>query len=263
MASRNLELARKAYSQGDIEQMKTAHKSNQNNLEEQHRMGGQFIKSAVYSGLTGILIMFGIASGAFGSNLSNTVVLILGISSLIADGISMGVADYMGTKSKIEFTKAKKKHEEWEVNNKPEHEKTQMKRINTEKGLNESDATVAVDTLAKYPKAWVDIIMIEEIGLFDSNQSPLKNGLVSFFSFILLGLIPLLPYIAGARIINASGLFGTSLGLSVVTLFLLGFVKTRFTGKNAVISGLETLFVGACVASAAFLIGWALEPLAH
>ena len=263
MASRNLELARKAYSQGDIEQMKKAHKSNQNNLEEQHRMGGQFIKSAVYSGLTGILIMFGIASGALGSNLSNTVVLILGISSLIADGISMGVADYMGTNSKIEFAKAKKEHEEREVNNNPDHEKIQTKGIYIAKGLNESDATVAVETLAKYPKAWVDIIMIEKVGLLDSNQSPLKNGLVSFLSFILLGLIPLLPYVIGAGINNASGLFAASLGLSVVTLFLLGVVKTRFTGKNAVISGLETLFVGACVSSAAFLIGWALEPLAH
>ena len=263
MASRDLELARKAYSKGNVEEMKTAHDMSARKLNEKHKTGGEFVKSAVYGGLDGILTTFAIASGAIGGNISNTVVLILGVSSLIADGISMGIGDYMGTKSEYEFAKAEREREEWEVENNPDGEKTEMKEIYIEKGLAEEDATIAVETLSKHPKAWIDIMMVEELGLLDTDDSPIKNGLVSLFSFIILGLIPLLPYIIGAGINDAKGLFWASLGLTAGILFFLGAAKTRFTGKGVLISGLETLLVGACAAGFAFLVGWALEPLAN
>jgi len=43
----------------------------------------------------------------------------------------------------------------------------------------------------------------------------------------------------------------------------LGAVKTKVTGVNVIKSGTETLVIGAIAASAAYLIGWLLEPLHH
>jgi len=60
-----------------------------------------------------------------------------------------------------------------------------------------------VDILAKNPETWVEVMMVEELGLLPSDESPIKNGLVTFISFFLFGLVPLIPFIVG-RIANTS-----------------------------------------------------------
>ena len=60
------------------------------------------------------------------ANLSPVVVLILGISNVIGDGISMAMGDYLSTKSEIEFTKMETIREEWEIENYPEGEKLEI-----------------------------------------------------------------------------------------------------------------------------------------
>jgi VIT1/CCC1 family predicted Fe2+/Mn2+ transporter len=53
----------------------------------------------VYGGLDGIITTFSIALSAFGSSAGVDTTIGLGISSLIADGLSMAVADFLATKS--------------------------------------------------------------------------------------------------------------------------------------------------------------------
>jgi len=53
--------------------------------------------------MDGILTTYAIVMGVLGASLNNNVVLQLGISSLIADGLSMAFGDYLSTKSEIEF----------------------------------------------------------------------------------------------------------------------------------------------------------------
>ena len=52
-----------------------------------------------------------------------------------------------------------------------------------------------VEILSKNKKAWVNVMMAEELGLNCNEKSPTKNALVTFFSFVLFGVIPLLPFI--------------------------------------------------------------------
>ncbi|MHA1713754.1 MAG: VIT1/CCC1 transporter family protein [Candidatus Ranarchaeia archaeon] len=86
--SRDLKKAREAYKKGDVEGSIYAHTTA---AEEPHQIEqGRYIKSIIYGGLDGIITTFAVVAGVTGAALSAVVVLILGISNLVADGISMG-----------------------------------------------------------------------------------------------------------------------------------------------------------------------------
>lgn len=57
------------------------------------------MKSAVYGGLDGLITTLNIALSGIGTSAGAGVIVALGLASLIADGVSMGVADYLATKS--------------------------------------------------------------------------------------------------------------------------------------------------------------------
>ncbi len=66
------------------------------------------MKSAVYGGLDGLITTLSVAlSGlGIGDQMDPQHIVALGLASLIADGISMAVADYLATKSDDEYMKS-------------------------------------------------------------------------------------------------------------------------------------------------------------
>jgi len=261
LLSRNLEDARSAYELNDTEASRKAH-LNAHQKNEKHTAGGNFIKSFVYGGLDGILTTFSIVAGTVGSSLPAAIVVVLGISNVISDGLSMAFGDYLSTKSEIEYQKAERAREEWEVENNPEGEMMEMEEIYISKGMSPEDARIMSQTLAKNKEAWVAVMMVEELGIIEENDDPLKNGLVTFFSFVFFGSFPLIPFLIGLSIeAKVTSLFYSSLIVTLLVLFFLGAIKTKVTGVNLWKSGGETLFIGAIAASAAYIIGWLLEPI--
>jgi len=261
LLSRDLEDARAAYELGDTDASKKAHLiAHQKN--EKHASGGNFLKSFVYGGLDGILTTFSIVAGTVGSSLGAAVVVVLGISNVISDGLSMAFGDYLSTKSEIEYQKAERAREEWEVENNPEGEMLEMEEIYKSKGMSPDDAKLMSQILAKNKEAWVAVMMVEELGIIEENDDPLKNGLVTFFSFVFFGTFPLIPFLIGLSVeAQVHTLFYASLIVTLIVLFFLGAIKTKVTGVNVFKSGGETLLIGAIAASAAYVIGWLLEPL--
>lgn len=66
-------------------------------------LGGTYIRDMVYGANDGIITTFAVVAGVAGANLSTAVVLIMGFANLLADGFSMGVSNYLGTKSEQEY----------------------------------------------------------------------------------------------------------------------------------------------------------------
>jgi VIT1/CCC1 family predicted Fe2+/Mn2+ transporter len=78
------------------------------------------------------------------------------------------------------------------------------------------------------------------------------SALVMGMSYFIGGLIPMLPYFFFDEVYDA--LF-TSVGISVITLLIFGYVKAIFTGtdrKAACWSAVQTLFVGALAAGTSY-----------
>lgn len=273
MLSRSLDKAREAYKAGDIELSRKAHLPSELNIlkedgqnpnlhshQEKHKKGGEFIKSAIFGGLDGIITVFSVVTGSHGASLSAHVILILGVATLIGDAIAMAMGDYLSTKAEIEYQACERKREEWEVENNPEGEKVEMIEVYRNRGMTEEDAQLMANTISKSKKAWVEVMMLEELGLIEVDDSPGKNAITTFISFLFFGIIPLLPYFANQD--NDSNLFEVSLGLTGFALLFLGFVKSFLVDMSWIKSCLETGFLGGTAAITAYLIGWLLEGLA-
>jgi len=262
MLSRSLEKARAAYQNHDVEASKAAHAAGAG-TGEPHKEGGSSIKSLVYGGLDGIITTFAVVAGVAGAELTTGIVLILGFANLFADGISMAIGDFLSTRAETEYNEAERVREKWEVDNYPEGEKVELVELYQEKGIPEEDAKQMVDILAKYPEAWIDVMMVEELGIVEEQESPVKNALVTFFSFAIFGFVPLAAYVL-ARVVPflAANTFVVACVLTGLTLFGLGAQKVRITNKNWFVSGMEMLILGGVAAAAAYGIGVLLQGLA-
>lgn len=59
----------------------------------------KLLRAAVYGANDGIVTTFAVVAGVMGAGLSAKVILILGIANMLADGLSMGIGDYLGETS--------------------------------------------------------------------------------------------------------------------------------------------------------------------
>lgn len=260
--SRNLEKAKEAWENRDTQASRLAHDA-EPAAGEPHRKGGTNIKSLIYGGLDGIITTFAVVAGVAGAELAAGIVLIMGFANLIADGISMAIGDYLSSKAENEYNAAERKREEWEVETYPEGEKKELVELYIDKGMSEEDAEHVVNIMAKDKDVWVDVMMVEELGIIEEEESPLKNAVVTFFSFGFFGFVPLVAYVL-ARVVPffAENTFVVACVLTAFTLFALGAQKVRITNKNWFVSGFEMLVIGSVAAAAAFGIGALLQGLA-
>ena len=62
-------------------------------------MARHYIGDLVYGANDGIITTFAVVAGVTGGSLAPVTVLVLGVANLLADGLSMGVGNYLGIQS--------------------------------------------------------------------------------------------------------------------------------------------------------------------
>ena len=212
----------------------------------------------MFGGLDGIITTFAVVAASVGGNLSSDVILLMGFANLIADGLSMGFGDYLSSQAEVDYTKAEHTREKWELDNYPEGEKREMVELYMKRGMTEEDAVSVIDVMAKYKNFFLDVMMVEELGLMppDEDDQPWKNGVVTFVFF---GFIPLLSYVmANATGASDSVNFIVACVLTGVTMFLLGAAKAKFTNQSMLRSAMLMLLNGGMAAVAAYLVSWGI-----
>jgi vacuolar iron transporter family protein len=119
-------------------------------------------------------------------------------------------------------------------------------------GLSEDETWPIVQALKRQPRNWVDFMMRFELGLEKPEPGrALASALTIAGAYIAGGLVPLAPYFF-AHTTSEALLY--SVAMTLVALFVFGFVKGRFTGTRPVRSALQTALIGSVAAGAAFAI---------
>lgn len=257
LLSRKLDSARAAYRSGDVEAGRAAHI----HASHEAHSRGQHLKSVVYGGLDGIITTFAVVAGVAGASLDATIVLILGFANLVADGLSMAIGDFLSTKAELQLAATERDRESWEVDHFPDQERAELVEVYTAKGMPEADAVEMVAILSRNKNAWIDTMMAAELGIPESNESPLGNGVATFLSFVAFGFVPLVAHVLSRLVPLRVSPFFLAVLLTAITLFILGTVKVRVVQMHWLRAGSEMLLVGGVAAVAAYAIGAMLRAI--
>ena len=99
-------------------------------LKEQHpNLHSKKLKCLIFGGLDGIITTFAIISSCFGAGMTIKSVLILGLSNIIADGLSMGFGEYISADLERDYIKSELEKETLEYENNLEEEKKELTSI--------------------------------------------------------------------------------------------------------------------------------------
>ena len=87
-----------------IADLKTTHTPDAVKNRLASRPPESYLRDFIYGGVDGIITTFAVVSGVAGASLASGVVIILGAANLVADGFSMAVSNYLGTRAERERT---------------------------------------------------------------------------------------------------------------------------------------------------------------
>jgi VIT1/CCC1 family predicted Fe2+/Mn2+ transporter len=208
------------------------------------------LRDFVYGSIDGTITTFAIVAGVEGANLAPSIIIALGFANVLADGFSMAASNYSGTKAELDDIKRLRQIEVQHLKTNPEGEREEIRQILIMKGLEGEVLEGAVRAITSHKERWIDMMMVEEYGVLPQNPQPFRAAIITFFAFVICGMIPLVSYILGLG--NA---FIAATVATGATFFLIGALKSRWSLQNWVWSGLETLGIGGIAAALAYFVG--------
>lgn len=224
--------------------------------------GYNWLPDFVYGGIDGAVTTFAVVAGVEGASLSVTVILILGFANLFADGFSMASSKYLSDKTNQEQYQKIHNRELRYIKKNIKHKAKELDHIISSYGFKGKDLISAKKVFHSNPEALGDLIMRKEYNMTQENIDPKKGAIATFTSFQLIGFIPLTIYVFQSLLpINNEQTFIATIIATLIALFVVGTIKSRFTERHWSISGLETALIGGAAATIAYLVGYFLQSL--
>ena len=156
----------------------------------------EFLSEFIYGSVDGLITTFSIVVSAIGAEFSNKVIVILGVSNVLADGYSMGISRYLSSKA--------------------------------EKNQNLS------------------------------TKNSIISGLITFISFVFIGILPITPYI-----FLQSNIHYYSISIGLLLFCVIGLLKGLVTKTSLFRSIIETFLLGSSAACISYLVGYALKNITN
>ncbi|MES2519612.1 MAG: VIT1/CCC1 transporter family protein [Bacteroidota bacterium] len=221
-------------------------------MEEQHLQSSDFIKDVVIGMSDGLTVPFALAAGLSGAVSNTDIITTAGIAEIVAGAIAMGLGGYLAGQTEVEHYESELKREYEEVELVPEKEKEEVKEVFRDYGLDENSQNLIVEALSKDKDKWVHFMMKFELGLERPDINRARNSALTIGSaYVVGGIIPLAPYFFES---NAHTALNYSVVVTLITLFIFGYFKSKVTGQNPLKGAIKVTLIGAVAAGAAFFV---------
>ena len=122
-----------------------------------------------------------------------------------------------------------------------------------EEGLGEEDAARVAAIMARHPEALLRTMVSKELGIQVESEhgGVLQGALLMGLAFGLGAAVPVLPFL----FLPVAAALPAAAATTGAVLFAIGVVKSRWTHRSAVASGLEVLALAAFAGIAGYLFG--------
>lgn len=221
-----------------------------------------YVRDFVYGAIDGAVTTFAVVAGAAGASLESRVVVIMGLANLFADGFSMAVSNYLGTRAEQDQRRQARKAEERHIRLYPEGEREEIRQLFASKGFAGDDLEAAVEVITSDRDRWVDMMMSEELGFSPNSGSAVRAAFSTFVAFIVIGAIPLLAFLVNLFSDDSIGApFAASAALTGIAFAVVGLLKAAVIGQSWLRGALETVALGGAAASVAYAVGLLLQGI--
>jgi len=193
---------------------------------EKHFTASESVRDVVIGMADGLTVPFALAAGLSAAVVSTDVIVTAGLAEVVAGAIAMGLGGYLAARTDAEHYAAEESRENYEIDHLHEREVEEVETIFREYGLEGKVLQNVVNAIAADRRRWVDFMMRFELGLErpDPKRAPISAATIGG-SYIVGGLIPLIPYMLAHDIITALRVSIVATGLA---LLCFGAVKGHF-----------------------------------
>ena len=216
------------------------------------------VRAAIFGISDGLVSNTALVMGFAGSGVDRGVVLFAGIAGLLAGAFSMAAGEYVSVASQRDLFKRELDMEAQELATKPEEERKELELIYRAKGMDRATAKAAADRVFADPKAALDTLAREELGLNpDELGNPIKVAVSSFLAFAIGALVVVVPYLfTGGTVALVAAIV-----LAACAMLIVGGLVGRFSGRGVVPGALRQIAVGSLAAGVPFVIGKVIGDL--
>jgi vacuolar iron transporter family protein len=123
-------------------------------------------------------------------------------------------------------------------------------------------ANVLADAFSMGASGYLSAVSEKSIADYKDTRPPLLKAVVTFLSFVLVGAIPILPFlfVLSDGVISNNTIY-TSIIITGLAFALIGYFSGLVAGKNPWLTGLRNLVIGGLASSIAFFVGSILSGL--
>lgn len=217
---------------------------------EQHFTASATIKDIVIGMSDGLTVPFALAAGLSGAVASNEIIITAGISEIVAGSIAMGLGGYLAGRTEVDYYQSELKREYDEVERVPDREMQEVKEVFAEYGISPDLQEALAHELSQDKTKWVDFMMRFELGMEEPNPNRATHSAFTIgLAYVIGGIVPLIAYFVTDTPIH--GFFLSSV-ITILFLFVFGYIKTRLTGQSPIAGAFKTVLIGILAAGFAY-----------
>jgi VIT1/CCC1 family predicted Fe2+/Mn2+ transporter len=233
----------------------------QRHLADERRSSSMLseIREIVFGAQDGLVSTLAVVATVAGASGQTFPIVVAGVATGLAGVFSMAAGEYIGSKSQREIFDAQVAGERVEVDDRPGEAEAEVAYMLAEEGLGDEDAQQVAAILARHPEVLLRTMVSKELGIqVEAEQGGVIRGaLLMGAAFGAGAAIPVIPFLflpvwaalPGAAVATGIALFG------------IGVVKSRWSHRSAIASGVEILILAAFAGIAGYLFGTMLPQL--